>query len=118
MLGQLLNVDMMHILSKMINTGRTLFFSASVQHIPVWMKWLKYISFNYYVYKLLIKVQYSDGEMYDCGTASGCQSLGTSPSFHGIQLGGGGMEAWALLLMVAIYRILAYIALRRMKTGA
>lgn len=86
-----------------------------VQHIPVWMKWLKYISFNYYVYKLLIKVQYSDGEVYDCGT--GCQSVGTSPAFHGIQLGGGGMEAWALLLMVAIYRILAYIALRRMKTG-
>jgi hypothetical protein len=109
---------MTHIFSKMINTGRTLFSSASVQHIPVWMKWLKYISFNYYVYKLLIKVQYSDGEMYDCGTASGCESLGTSPSFHGIQLGGGGMEAWALLLMVAIYRILAYIALRRMKTGA
>ncbi len=115
MLGQLLNVGMTHILSKMINTGRTLFFSASVQHIPVWMKWLKYISFNYYVYKLLIKVQYSDGEVYDCGT--GCQSVGTSPAFHGIQLGGGGMEAWALLLMVAIYRILAYIALRRMKTG-
>jgi len=90
-----------------------------VQNIPVWMSWLKYISFNYYNYRLLTKVQYSSSETYDCtvnGVNTKCGMAGDS-AFHGMSLEGGGIEAMALLIMVVGYRLLAYGALRCMKTG-
>lgn len=87
-----------------------------VQHIPVWMKWLKYISFNYYNYRLLTKVQFSSSEKFDCNTPTGCEGMATAPAFHGMHLGGGGIEAMALLIMVVGYRFLAYFALRRLNT--
>jgi hypothetical protein len=87
-----------------------------VQHIPVWMKWLKYISFNYYNYRLLTKIQFSSSEKYDCNTPTGCEGMATAPAFHGMHLGGGGIEAMALLIMVVGYRVLAYFALRRLNT--
>ena len=85
-----------------------------VQHIPVWMKWLKYISFNYYNYRILTKVQYSNSEVYDCNDPGGCQPIATASAFHGMKLGGGGVDAMALLLMIVGYRFLAYFALRRL----
>lgn len=36
-----------------------------VQSIPVWIKWLKYISFVWYSYNLMLKVEFS-GRGYDC----------------------------------------------------
>lgn len=83
------------------------------------MKWLKYISFNYYNYRLITKIQYSSSETYDC-TVNGVNTkcgMATDSSFHGMSLEGGGIEAMALLIMVVGYRFLAYGALRRMKTG-
>lgn len=88
-----------------------------VQNIPVWMSWLKYLSFNYYNFRLITKVQYSGDERYDCGTSGGCKGMATSPAFHGMSLAGGGVDGMALLIMVVVYRFLAYIALRRMNTA-
>ncbi|KAJ7518856.1 hypothetical protein O6H91_20G011600 [Diphasiastrum complanatum] len=87
-----------------------------IQHIPVSIKWLKYLSFNYQSFKLLVKVQYSANQRYSCSSPEGC-SINTSPSIHNVQLGGGGAEAWALLLLFVAYRILGYVALRRMEIG-
>ncbi|KAJ7562979.1 hypothetical protein O6H91_03G091500 [Diphasiastrum complanatum] len=87
-----------------------------VQHIPVFIRWLKYLSFNYHCFKLLLKVQYSPDQRYNCSNPDGC-SISTSPAIDNVQLGGGGSEALALLLMVVGYRALGYVALRRMKTG-
>jgi len=88
-----------------------------VQSIPVWMSWLKYLSFNYYNYRLLTKVQYSSSETFDCGTSSGCRPMATAPAFHGMSLEGGGIDAMALLIMVVVYRYLSYLSLRRLNTG-
>lgn len=34
--------------------------------IPVWIAWLKFLSFVYYGYNLLLKVEYSGRTLYDC----------------------------------------------------
>ncbi|KAJ7518809.1 hypothetical protein O6H91_20G009200 [Diphasiastrum complanatum] len=75
-----------------------------IQHIPISIKWLKYLSFNYQSFKLLVKVQYSANQRYSCSSPEGC-SINTSPSIHNVQLGGGGAKAWALLLLFVAYRI-------------
>ena len=84
-----------------------------MQHIPSFIKWLKYISFVYYGFHLLLKVQYSPDEQYNCSERGGCVSIQTSPSFEGITLKGGAKEACILLAMAIGYRILAYVFLRR-----
>lgn len=37
-----------------------------VNLIPVWIAWAKYVSFLYYGYNLLLKVEYSGRTFYDC----------------------------------------------------
>ncbi|KAF9601071.1 hypothetical protein IFM89_025537 [Coptis chinensis] len=84
-----------------------------VQHIPDFMQWLKYVSFMYYGFRLLLKVQYSGDELYDCESKSGCRSLQNSPSFDTVNLNGGSKEVWILLAMAIAYRFCAYLSLRR-----
>ncbi|KAL7130752.1 hypothetical protein ABFS83_13G155200 [Erythranthe nasuta] len=84
-----------------------------VQHIPKFMQWLKYVSFMYYGFRLLVKVQYSGDQMYECESKGGCRSLQSSPSFDTVNLNGGMKEVWILLAMALAYRIAAYICLRR-----
>ncbi|KAL2483688.1 ABC transporter G family member 26 [Forsythia ovata] len=84
-----------------------------VQHIPKFMQWLKYVSFTYYGFRLLLKVQYSGDDLYECESHDGCRSLQSSPSFDTVSLNGGLQEVWVLLAMALAYRFLAYICLRR-----
>ncbi|KAF5191191.1 Abc transporter g family member [Thalictrum thalictroides] len=82
-----------------------------IQHIPPFIAWLKYISFSHYCYKLLIGVQYTDTDYYECGMGVHCKVL-DFPAIH--QLGLNKME-WDLLAMVLMlvgYRLMAYVALR------
>lgn len=83
-----------------------------VHHIPRFMHWMKYISFMHYGFRLLLKVQYSGDQLYECASATGCRSIQTSPSFDTVSLNGGFEEAWVLLTMAFVYRFLAYICLR------
>ncbi|KAL9271431.1 ABC transporter G family member 26-like protein [Drosera capensis] len=83
-----------------------------VQHIPRFMKWLKYISFMFYGFRLLLKVQYSGDQLYECESVEGCRKLQTSPSFDTVNLGGGLREVWVLLTMALAYRLCAYVCLR------
>ncbi|XP_073309085.1 ABC transporter G family member 26-like [Primulina huaijiensis] len=83
-----------------------------VQHIPKFMRWLKYVSFMYYGFRLLLKVQYSGDQLYDCESRGGCQRLQSSPSFDTVNLDGGLQEIWILLGMALAYRFFAYICLR------
>ncbi|KAK4275286.1 hypothetical protein QN277_018398 [Acacia crassicarpa] len=83
-----------------------------VQHIPVFMRWLKYLSFMYYGFRLLLKVQYSGDELYECESFGGCRTLQSSPSFDTVNLEGGLKEAWVLLAMALTFRLLAYLCLR------
>ncbi|PWA99575.1 ABC-2 type transporter family protein [Artemisia annua] len=70
-----------------------------VKNVPIFIAWLRYLSFNYHTYRLLLKVQYET----------------ISPVIDGIKLDSGLKEATALGIMVFGYRLLAYLSLRRMK---
>ncbi|XP_073318106.1 ABC transporter G family member 22-like isoform X3 [Primulina huaijiensis] len=70
-----------------------------VQNVPVFVSWLRYLSFNYHTYKLLLKVQYQH----------------ISHSINGVRIDSGYTEVGVLLAMVFGYRLLAYLSLRRMK---
>ncbi|XP_059440855.1 ABC transporter G family member 26 [Corylus avellana] len=84
-----------------------------VQHIPKFMRWLKFLSFMYYGFRLLLKVQYSGDQLYDCQSQGGCRPLQSSPSFDMVNLDGGLQEVWVLLAMAVGYRLCAYFCLRR-----
>ncbi|TKY53200.1 ABC transporter G family member 22 [Spatholobus suberectus] len=70
-----------------------------VQRVPVFFSWIRYMSFNYHTYKLLLKVQYEH----------------ITPTVNGIRIDNGTTEVAALIAMVFSYRFLAYLSLRRMK---
>ncbi|KAG0452023.1 hypothetical protein HPP92_026181 [Vanilla planifolia] len=84
-----------------------------VQHLPSFMRWMKYTSFMHYGFRLLLKVQYSGGILYACQSRGGCQSLQSSPSFDTINLNGPWNEIWILVAMSLAYRLFAYFCLRR-----
>ncbi|XP_077222644.1 ABC-2 type transporter family protein [Tasmannia lanceolata] len=84
-----------------------------VQHIPRFMQWLKYISFMYYGFRLLLKVQYSGDQLYECESEGGCRTLQSSPSFDTVNLNGGLQEVWIMLAMATTYRLCAYVCLRK-----
>lgn len=70
-----------------------------VKKVPAFVSWLRYLSFNYHTYKLLLKVQYEH----------------ISHTIEGIRIDSGLKEVSVLAAMVVGYRLLAYISLRRMK---
>ncbi|CAM8955763.1 unnamed protein product [Rhodiola kirilowii] len=84
-----------------------------VQHIPHFMIWLKYLSFMYYGFRLVLKVQYDGDALYECHSEGRCRQLQTSPSFDTVNLNGGLTEVWVLLAMALGYRLCAYFCLRR-----
>jgi hypothetical protein len=90
-----------------------------VRQIPVWIRWLKYLSFPYYTFRLLLKIQYDTDALYECPgeTPSGLCLIQYAPALHGVPLGGGGIEAMALFIMLVGYRFFAYAALRTLNKG-
>ncbi|KAK0585767.1 hypothetical protein LWI29_033792 [Acer saccharum] len=70
-----------------------------VKRVPVFISWIRYLSFNYHTYKLLLKVQYEP----------------ITPMVNGMRTDSGLAEVGALVAMVFGYRLLAYLSLRRMK---
>ncbi|KAI3719930.1 hypothetical protein L6452_20836 [Arctium lappa] len=86
-----------------------------IQQIPPFISWLKYISFSHYCFKLLVEVQYSKNEVYECGIGVQCRVV----DFPGIKYLGIGHVWWdvaALGVMLVGYRLLAYLALRMSKS--
>ncbi|TYG84354.1 hypothetical protein ES288_D01G243000v1 [Gossypium darwinii] len=70
-----------------------------VKKVPVFISWIRYMSFNYHTYKLLLKVQYQD----------------IMPTINGIKTDSGLKEVGALVAMIFGYRFLAYLSLRKMQ---
>ncbi|XP_074351255.1 ABC transporter G family member 22-like isoform X2 [Apium graveolens] len=70
-----------------------------VKNVPVFISWLRYLSFNYHTYRLLLKVQYED----------------VTQTIDNVKIDSGITEVCALSAMIFGYRLLAYIALRGMK---
>ncbi|CAI5496210.1 unnamed protein product [Closterium sp. Naga37s-1] len=92
-----------------------------LQTIPAFIAWIKYISFTYYAYRLVIKTQFSPSDTFECGPPSDPSAIicpmSDAPSFRGFSLGDAWVDVVALLVQVAFYRGLGYFALRRMKTN-
>ncbi|KAA8529226.1 hypothetical protein F0562_033975 [Nyssa sinensis] len=82
-----------------------------IQHIPAFIAWLKYISFSHYCYKLLVGVQYSENELYECGLGVHCRVL-DFPAIKYLGIDNMGWDVAALAAMFVGYRVLAYVALR------
>ncbi|CAN1779732.1 ABC transporter G family member 14 [Linum perenne] len=70
-----------------------------VQQIPPFIVWLKYLSYSYYCYKLLLGVQYKEDDVYD-------KSMGLDNLW---------MDVCIMALMLVGYRLLAYFALHRVQ---
>ncbi|WVZ19066.1 hypothetical protein V8G54_006388 [Vigna mungo] len=86
-----------------------------VQHFPKFIAWIKYISISYYTYQLFIGSQYSYGETYPCSTGQ-CRIV-EFPSIKqiGVHFGLDDqlMAALGLMIMIIVYRVIAYVALMR-----
>ncbi|XP_042377391.1 ABC transporter G family member 22-like isoform X1 [Zingiber officinale] len=68
-----------------------------VKRVPAFISWLRFLSFNYHSYRLLLKVQYDH----------------LPPSLDVPELGDGLKEVAVMIAMAFGYRFLAYISLRR-----
>ncbi|KAI5080938.1 hypothetical protein GOP47_0004121 [Adiantum capillus-veneris] len=86
-----------------------------VQSIPNFISWIRYISYNYHTFNLLVKIQYNEGQEVDCGFPIGCRKVVDFAIFHSMSLDGGGQEVVILLSMIVGYRLIAYVALRNMR---
>ncbi|XP_010066762.2 ABC transporter G family member 21 [Eucalyptus grandis] len=82
-----------------------------IQHIPSFIAWLKYVSFSHYCYELLVGVQYSVNEVYDCGAGRQCRVM-DFPAISCLGLDNLLRDVAALAVMLVGYRLLAYMALR------
>ncbi|MBA0582267.1 hypothetical protein Gorai_024418, partial [Gossypium raimondii] len=80
-----------------------------IQKVPVFMSWVRYISFTYHTYRLLLKIHYGCSTGLDAESSSSCKS-----PFKGLRLDWDGMEVGTMVAMTVGYRILAYAFLRRM----
>ncbi|XP_047341983.1 ABC transporter G family member 21 [Impatiens glandulifera] len=86
-----------------------------IQRIPKFMSWLKFVSFSHYCYKLLVGVQYSGNEVYECAGPDGLMKWCRVWDFPAIKYLGIENMMWdvaALAVMLFGYRLLAYLALR------
>ncbi|CAL0316820.1 unnamed protein product [Lupinus luteus] len=82
-----------------------------IHHMPTFIAWLKYISFSHFCYKLMVGVQYSVNEFYECGPGLHCR-VRDFPSIKCLDLDNMWEDVAALIVMMVGYRILAYLALR------
>lgn len=91
-----------------------------VHKVPSCMAWIKYISTTFYSYRLLINVQYGDGKKLL--SLLGCSHHGSdkaSCKFVEEDVAGQispALSVGILMFMFVGYRLLAYLALRRIKT--
>lgn len=91
-----------------------------VHKVPACMAWIKYISTTFYCYRLLTRIQYGDGKkiayLLGCyhGDMNGANCRFIEEDVVG-QIGTVG-SIGVLFFMFVFYRVLAYLALRRIKS--
>ncbi|CAI0410170.1 unnamed protein product [Linum tenue] len=85
-----------------------------VQQIPPFIVWLKYLSYSYYCYKLLLGVQYKEDDYYECSKGVLCR-VGDYPAIKSMGLNNLWMDVCVMALMLVGYRLIAYFALHRVQ---
>ncbi|KAJ6807283.1 putative ABC transporter G family member 25 [Iris pallida] len=83
-----------------------------VHNVPRWLAWMKYTSFTFYCYRLLIAIQYTRSEFYSYLAVS---NSGHTSEADILRQVGVGTSVMALFAMLLGFRILAYLCLRRIK---
>ncbi|VFQ66451.1 unnamed protein product [Cuscuta campestris] len=85
-----------------------------VQHIPPFIVWLKYLSYSYYCFKLLLGVQYGENDRYECSRGVHCR-VADFPAVRSMGFNHLWAHASIMAFMLVSYRLLAYLALRRVR---
>ncbi|KAK9829866.1 hypothetical protein WJX72_008345 [[Myrmecia] bisecta] len=99
-----------------------------VSAIPVWISWLKYLSFVYFGYNLLIKIEFGGRTIYDCGGADVADPQQHPELCHPVPSLQQALhlqespDAWpwevlVLLGYLLFWRCMIYVALRRKTSG-
>ncbi|RDX63901.1 ABC transporter G family member 14 [Mucuna pruriens] len=85
-----------------------------IQQIPPFIEWLKYSSYSYYCYKLLVGVQYNDDDYYECSKGVMCK-VGDFPPIKSVGLNHLWVDVSIMAMMLVGYRLVAYLALQRVR---
>ncbi|XP_047320287.1 ABC transporter G family member 14-like [Impatiens glandulifera] len=85
-----------------------------VQKIPPFIAWLKYLSYSYYCYKLLLGVQYGENDYYECSEGVYCR-VADFPAVKSVGLDGFWVDVVVMAAMLVGYRLIAYLALQRVR---
>ncbi|KAK6129816.1 hypothetical protein DH2020_036402 [Rehmannia glutinosa] len=83
-----------------------------VRQIPPFIIWLKYLSYSYYCYKLLLGIQYDENDYYECAKEVYCR-VADYPAIKSVGLSHLWIDISIMVLMLVGYRFIAYMALHR-----
>lgn len=91
-----------------------------VRGIPAWIAWVKYLSFVYWGYNLLLKIEYSGRTFVDCGGQSTLTvecvpvpDVSKALNFPTDAEASPWPEVVVLLGMLVLFRVLVYLVLRK-----
>nr|XP_043608325.1 ABC transporter G family member 14-like [Erigeron canadensis] len=85
-----------------------------IQQIPSFIVWLKYLSYSYYCFKLLLGVQYNESDLYECSKGVYCH-VADFPAVKSVGLNNLPADLLIMAMMLVGYRLVAYIALQKVK---
>nr|CAB3482265.1 unnamed protein product [Digitaria exilis] len=86
-----------------------------VQHIPPFVAWLRWLNYSFYCYRLLLGIQFPNGGgYYDCGHGVMCP-VAEFPAIKAVGLNNHWVDVCVMALLLVGYRVVAYIALDRLK---
>ncbi|KAK9089170.1 hypothetical protein Scep_028252 [Stephania cephalantha] len=83
-----------------------------VAHVPNFMRWVQYISYNSHSYRLLLASQYKPDDVYECDPNASCR-VDSIPIIKMVGINKKESSLAALAVMFLGYRLIAYFALRR-----
>ncbi|KAM7507867.1 hypothetical protein LguiA_018320 [Lonicera macranthoides] len=79
-----------------------LFGGFFIQNVPSFMSWIRYISFNYHTYRLLLKIQYK-GSTTTLSLGASSSSYEHHNIIKGERVESSGIEVGAMLFMIIGY---------------
>ncbi|WOL12965.1 hypothetical protein Cni_G21734 [Canna indica] len=83
-----------------------------MQHLPAFIGWIKYVSFNYYSFKLQLVSQFSRDETYQCTPTTRCR-IADMPTAKMVGFDHVPLAVVMLFIMLVFYRLVAYVGLMR-----
>ncbi|KAG6498409.1 hypothetical protein ZIOFF_046322 [Zingiber officinale] len=87
-----------------------------VQNMPSFISWIKYISFNFYSFRLQLLSQFSQHDTYECGQETRCL-VADIPSVKVVGLSDAWLAVVVMFVLLVFYRLVAYVALMRIGPG-